>query len=89
MRDLQYDLDLARRAASGDEPAWKRIFEETCDRLFSLLCFQTGDREEAKDLLQETYLQAYRKLDHYRGDAPLDAWFRVCVLPDGSPILGP
>lgn len=40
------------------------------------LCFQIGDRDEARDVLQETYLQALRSLRSYRGEAPLAVWLR-------------
>lgn len=79
-KDLQSDRELARRAADGEEGSWKQIFDTTCDRLFALLCFQTGDRDEAKDLLQETYLQAWRHLRDYRGDAPLEVWLRAIAV---------
>jgi RNA polymerase sigma-70 factor (ECF subfamily) len=79
-KDLSIDRELARKAASGEEASWKRIFDETFQRLFSLLCFQVGDRDEAKDLLQETYLQAYRRLADYRGEAPLEVWLRAIAL---------
>jgi RNA polymerase sigma factor (sigma-70 family) len=78
--ELPSDLELARGAVLGNEDSWKRIYENTCDRLFSLLCFQIGDREEALDLLQETYLRAFRRLGQYRGDAPLAAWLRTIAL---------
>jgi RNA polymerase sigma-70 factor (ECF subfamily) len=78
--DLHADRELARNAASGDESSWRRIFDRTCERLFSLLCYQVGDRDEAKDLLQETYLQAYRRLEGYRGEAPLEVWLRAIAL---------
>jgi RNA polymerase sigma-70 factor (ECF subfamily) len=80
MQDLQTDRELALEAAQGNETSWKRIFEATCDRLFSLLCFQTGDRDEARDLLQETYLQAFRALPGYRGEAPLESWLRAIAM---------
>jgi RNA polymerase sigma-70 factor (ECF subfamily) len=80
MNDLRSDQELALRAAEGDEPSWKRIYEGTCDRLFAFLCYQVGDRDEARDLLQETYLQAFRRLNRYRGEAPLGAWLRAIAL---------
>ena len=79
-KDLEADRELARKAAGGDEASWKRIFDESGPQLFSLLCFQVGDRDEAKDLLQETFLQAYRKLEGYRGEAPLEVWLRAIAL---------
>jgi len=78
--DLQSDRDLSERARGGDSAAWRAIYDSTCDRLFSFLCYQIGDRDEARDILQETYLQAFRSLDGYRGDAPIAVWLRSIAL---------
>jgi len=78
--DLQSDRDLTDRARRGDAAAWRAIYDSTCDRLFAFLCYQLGDREEARDLLQETYLQAFRRLETYRGEAPLAVWLRSIAL---------
>ena len=77
---LEPDKELAEQALQGVEGSWRQIYESTCDRLFAFLCFQVGDREEARDLLQETYLQAYRSLGSFRGDAPLEVWLRAIAL---------
>lgn len=76
----RHDLELARRAARGERAAWRRLYEESCQPLFNLLCYQTGDRETARDLLQETYLAALRRLGAYRGDGPLQGWLRAIAL---------
>lgn len=78
--DLQIDRDLTERARQGDQASWRAIYESTCDRLFAFLSFQVGDRDEARDILQETYLQAFRRLDTYRGEAPLEIWLRAIAL---------
>jgi len=78
--DLQSDRELSERARRGDAAAWRAIYDSTCDRLFSFLCYQVGDRDEARDILQETYLQAHRNLDRYRGEAPLAVWLRSIAL---------
>ncbi len=80
MRELQTDRELARMAASGDAPSWRQIYEATSDRLFSFLVFQTGDREEARDLLQMTYVAAFRHIATFRGEAPLEVWLRRIAL---------
>jgi RNA polymerase sigma-70 factor, ECF subfamily len=79
-QDLQHERELARRAGNGDEEAWRLIFESTCDRLFALLVYQIGDREQARDLLQETYLKAMHALGGYRAEAPLSVWLRRIAL---------
>ncbi len=78
--DLQSDRELSERARRGDAVAWRSIYDSTCDRLFSFLCHQVGDRDEARDILQETYLRAFRSLDNYRGEAPLAVWLRSIAL---------
>jgi RNA polymerase sigma-70 factor (ECF subfamily) len=69
-----------QRAAAGDQLAWRAIYDDTCPALFNFLCYQTGDREAAKDLLQETYIAALGRLGTYRGEGSLTAWLRTIAL---------
>ncbi len=78
--DLEHDRNLSERARQGDAAAWREIYDATCERLFAFLCYQVGDREEARDLLQDTYLRAFRRLETWRGEAPLGAWLRAIAL---------
>jgi len=78
--DLQSDRNLSERARRGEPAAWRAIYDSTCDSLFAFLCYQIGDRDEARDILQETYLRAVRRLDTYRGEAPLAVWLRAIAL---------
>lgn len=78
--DLRADRNLTERARQGDQTSWRTIYESTCERLFAFLCYQVGDRDEARDILQETYLQAFRRLETYRGEAPLEVWLRSIAL---------
>jgi RNA polymerase sigma-70 factor (ECF subfamily) len=72
----QDDLDLARAATGGDEKAWRRIYDQTNGQLYNFLCYQTGDRDAARDLMQDTYVAALRRLDTYRGQGTLLSWLR-------------
>ena len=74
------DVALARRAAARDEAAWRAIYERTHERLFALLAYHVGDRDEALELLQEVYLHAIDGLARYRGDGPLEAWFAIVAI---------
>lgn len=74
------DVALARRAAARDEAAWRTIYERSKDRLFALLAYHTGSREDALELLQEVYLHAFQGLSRYRGEGPLEAWLAVMAI---------
>jgi len=74
------DRELALQAAGGDNAAWREIYESSCQPLFNFLCYQVGERETAKDLLQDTYLTAWQNLARYRGDGSLLSWLRTIAL---------
>lgn len=78
--DIAADLELARAAAGGDELAWRRLYDTTHQSLFNFLAYQTGDREAARDLLQETYVTALGRLDTFRGQGSLLSWLRAVGL---------
>ena len=74
------DLQLARTAAGGDSTAWRKIYDQTCQPLFNFLCYQTGDRDAARDLMQETYITAWDRLDSFQGRGTLLSWLRAVAL---------
>ena len=74
------DLQLARTAAGGDSAAWRKIYDQTCHPLFNFLCYQTGDRDAARDLMQETYITAWDRLDSFQGRGTLLSWLRAVAL---------
>ncbi|MBU8870044.1 MAG: RNA polymerase sigma factor [Gemmatimonadales bacterium] len=74
------DLQLARTAAGGDSAAWREIYDQTCQPLFNFLCYQTGDRDTARDLMQETYVTVLNRLDSFQGRGTLLSWMRAVAL---------
>lgn len=68
------DIEIAKRAEAGENAAWREIYDATKERLFALICYHTGDREEARDVLQETYTSAVRGIGRYRGEGSLESW---------------
>ena len=68
------DISLAQRAAGGEEAAWREIYASSRERLFALLCYHIGNRDEALDVLQDVYVGAVRGIANYRGQGSLEAW---------------
>jgi RNA polymerase sigma-70 factor (ECF subfamily) len=49
-------------------------------RLFNAICRMVGDRDEARDLAQETFTRGLDKIDGFRGDASPYTWlFRIAT----------
>ena len=68
------DLELAARCRAGDADAFEELYRQHARRLYSLAVRMVGSPQEAEDVLQEVFLQAYRKLPGFRGDSTLATW---------------
>jgi RNA polymerase sigma-70 factor (ECF subfamily) len=68
------------RLRAGDAAAFDFLVRERTPDIYALLYRLTEDAEEARDLTQETFLQAFRAIQHFRGDADLRTWlYRIAV----------
>ena len=76
----QEDVELLRKAQSGDRAAFGQLVIHFQDRLFNAVLRLVGDPEEARELTQEAFTRALVKIDSFRGDAAPYTWlFRIAV----------
>ncbi|HVF54517.1 MAG TPA: sigma-70 family RNA polymerase sigma factor [Pyrinomonadaceae bacterium] len=74
------ETQFIERLRKGDAAAFDRLVEERSGDIYAVLYRLTEDPEEARDLTQETFLQAFRNIAHFRGDADLRTWlYRIAV----------
>lgn len=62
--------DLVARVAGGDQAAFEQLYDQSSSLLFTLVSRIVGNQGDAADLLQEVYLEVWRKAssyDHARG----------------------
>ena len=65
--------DLAALLA-GDEKAFELLVVNESPRLFRVIYRILGDEEEAQNILQETFLQAFQRMHTFRGESKLTTW---------------
>ena len=71
---------LVARARQGEMAAFDELYGRHRDRVYNLCLNLCGSREEAEDLLQETFLRAYRGLGSFRGGCAFGVWLhRIAV----------
>ncbi len=67
-------MDLLERCRDGDASAFEELYRRHSPRLYNLAYRMSGTAADAEDLLQEVFLQAYRKLPGFRGESALGTW---------------
>src|SRR5262245_16337942 len=74
------DEALAARAAAGEAPAFEELVRRYQSRVYRLACRLTGNEGDAKDVLQEAFLSAYRGLAGFRAAARFSTWlYRIAT----------
>jgi RNA polymerase sigma-70 factor (ECF subfamily) len=66
--------DLVRAAKAGDRAAFDELVRATYADAYTLAFRLTGNEEDARDVVQEAYLRAYKSLKRFRGDAQFTTW---------------
>ena len=66
--------DLVTLARKGDREAFDGLVRATYVDAYALAYRLMGDEEDARDVVQEAYLRAYRGLKRFRGDAQFSTW---------------
>src|SRR5436305_15055488 len=66
--------DLIARTRAGDQKAFQVIFERYSRPVISFIYDMVSERELAEELMQETFVRAYRNLAALREDARLSTW---------------
>jgi RNA polymerase sigma-70 factor (ECF subfamily) len=72
------DAALIGRCRAGDREAFGGLVTRYQHRLYGALSHLLGSMDDARDVCQDAFVLAYRKLDTFRGDAEFYSWlFRI------------
>ncbi len=66
--------ELIRLALAGQSHAYGQLVERYQDRLYSAMLHVVGSHDEAEDVVQDSFVQAYVKLDTFQGNSRFFTW---------------
>ena len=71
---------LIRKAQRRDTRAFEALYRMHVDRVYGICLRMTGNVSEAEDCAQEAFIQAWNKMDKFRGDSAFSTWLhRIAV----------
>ena len=59
---------------AGSEHAFRCLFEQERERLRRFVLKLVDDADEAENIVQETFTEAYRQIEDFRGDSSVSTW---------------
>lgn len=80
--------ELIESAKAGDHLAFEQLVRHTYADTYTLAFRLVGDEEDARDVVQETYLRAHKGLKRFRGDAQFSTWLHRITANCANTYLG-
>lgn len=72
--------DLVEQCLSGKREAYGRLYQLYSKQMFGVAVRIVKEKEEAEDVLQEAFTDAFRNLRSFRGDASFGSWLKRIVV---------
>ena len=74
------DLQLIDETLAGNSEAFGRLVQKYQDRLYNTVVNVTGNVEDAKDVVQDAFVQAFVKLDSFKRSSAFYTWlYRIAI----------
>lgn len=80
--------ELVDAARHGDQPAFEELVRRTHADTYALARRLVTDPDDARDVVQDAYLRAYRSIRKFRGDAQFTTWMHRITANCASTHLG-
>ncbi len=77
---VDINAPLVERCRLHDRQAQAELYRRYAKAMFNAALRITGDYAEAEDVLQESFLSAFRELSSYKGDSSFGAWLKRIVV---------
>ncbi len=74
------EASLLARLRAGDEAAYALLVRQNAGRLLPVARRMLRSEEDARDALQDAFLQAFRGIDRFQGDAQISTWLHRILI---------
>lgn len=72
--------DLVDSCLAGNTKSYEELYKLYSKAMFNVAYRIIRDLEDAEDVLQESFIRAFKKLESYKGDASFGAWLKRIVI---------
>jgi RNA polymerase sigma factor (sigma-70 family) len=72
--------DIIERCRKGNRQAQYQLYKMYARAMFNICCRMMNDKSDAEDMLQESFSEAFRRLDSFRHESTFGAWLKMIVI---------
>jgi len=75
-----FQIDLVERCKTNDRKAQLKLYKQYCDAMFYVALGFLKNSDDAEDVVQESFIKAFQKIEQYRGEVTFGAWLKRIVI---------
>ncbi|MFB6342651.1 RNA polymerase sigma factor [Saccharicrinis sp. FJH62] len=79
-KSIDINQDVIEQCLQGDRQAQFRLYSLYADKMLNVAHRMTNSREEAEDILQESFIDAFTRLNTFRFEASFGSWLKRIVV---------
>jgi RNA polymerase sigma-70 factor (ECF subfamily) len=72
--------EIIDRSKKGNRQAQYQLYKMYSRAMFNICYRMMNDRSDAEDMLQESFTEAFRRLDSFRHESTFGAWLKMIVI---------
>lgn len=74
------NFDLIEHCRQGKNSAFKEVYDLYSRAMFNICMRMLNNRDEAEDVLQESFISAFKNIKQYTGEASFGSWLKRIVI---------
>jgi len=79
-QEADVDWSIVQRVQAGDVAAFDQLILKYRERLYSVVYHLTSNREDAADLVQDTFIKAFQSINRFNGQSSFFTWiYRIAM----------
>ena len=82
-----FQVDIVEKCKQNDRKAQLKLYKEYCDGMLIVAKRFVKDTMEAEDVVQESFIKAFTKLEQYRAEVTFGAWLKRIVINKSIDLL--
>jgi RNA polymerase sigma-70 factor (ECF subfamily) len=76
----KFQTDIIKQCKSNNRKAQIQLYETYCDAMFAVAMRFLRNSDDAEDVLQESFLKAFQKIEQFKGEVTFGAWLKRIVV---------
>lgn len=71
---MKIDTDIVQKAKQGNSQSFTELYDAVAPSLFKLALYTLGNRQDAEDVVSETFIEAFKGIAKLRDEAAFKPW---------------